>query len=161
MLNSLSPFTLNTQVIASDLNTALSTHKFQPCTTATPSTHGFIYPFAHSEDLAYELNKCIVFAFKIESKVIPASALKKEVAATGLVTASLSDSYQALLPTMTKLTANAATESAAIVAQLQAGKLTVDAAKAIASGMSEDEQTMTHPLLNWYISIRKKLPRNQ
>jgi len=39
--------------------------------------------------------------------------------------------------------------------------LAVDAAKAIASGVSEDEQTMTHPLLNWYISIRKKLPRNQ
>jgi TP901 family phage tail tape measure protein len=56
--------------------------------------------------------------------------LKKEVAATGLITTSLSDSYQALLPTMTKLTANAATESAAIVAQLQAGKLTVDQARA-------------------------------
>jgi TP901 family phage tail tape measure protein len=56
--------------------------------------------------------------------------LKKEVAATGLITNSLSDSYQALLPTMTKLTANAATESAAIVAQLQAGKLTVDQARA-------------------------------
>jgi len=39
--------------------------------------------------------------------------------------------------------------------------LAVDAANAIASGMSEDEQTMTHPLLNWYISIRKKQPRNQ
>ncbi len=39
--------------------------------------------------------------------------------------------------------------------------LAVDAAKAIASDMSEDEQTMTHPLLNWYISIRKKLSRNQ
>jgi TP901 family phage tail tape measure protein len=56
--------------------------------------------------------------------------LKKEVHATGLITSSLSDSYQALLPTMTKLTANAATESAAIVAQLQAGKLTVDQARA-------------------------------
>lgn len=39
--------------------------------------------------------------------------------------------------------------------------LAVDAAKAIASGMFEDEQTMTHPLLNWYVSIRKKLQRNQ
>ena len=39
--------------------------------------------------------------------------------------------------------------------------LAVDAAKAIASGVSQDEQTMTHPLLNWYMSIRKKLPRNQ
>jgi len=55
--------------------------------------------------------------------------LKKEVASTGLITASLSDSYQALLPTMTKLTANAAVESAAIVAQLQAGKITVDQAR--------------------------------
>jgi hypothetical protein len=56
--------------------------------------------------------------------------LKKEVSMTGLITSELSDSYQALLPTMTKLTANAATESAAIVAQLQAGKLTVDQARA-------------------------------
>jgi glucose-6-phosphate isomerase len=45
---------------------------------------------------------------------------------------------------------------------VELGKImAVDAANAIASGMSEDEQTMTHPLLNWYISIRKKLPRNQ
>jgi TP901 family phage tail tape measure protein len=55
--------------------------------------------------------------------------LKKEVATTGLITAGLSDSYQALLPTMTKLTANAAVESAAIVAELQAGKITVDQAR--------------------------------
>jgi glucose-6-phosphate isomerase len=39
--------------------------------------------------------------------------------------------------------------------------LAVDAATAIESGVSQDEQTMTHPLLNWYISIRKKLHRNQ
>ena len=55
--------------------------------------------------------------------------LKKEVSTTGLITTELSDSYQALLPTMTKLTANAATESAAIVAELQAGKITVDQAR--------------------------------
>ena len=58
------------------------------------------------------------------------AVLKKEVATTGLITAELSDSYQALLPTMTKLTQNAAAESAAIVAELQAGKITVDAARA-------------------------------
>ncbi|WP_203368640.1 recombination-associated protein RdgC [Cysteiniphilum marinum] len=81
MLNSLSPFKLNTEIDRVSLNQALTTHIFQPCTTATPSTHGFIAPFAHSEDLAYELNNCLIFAFKIESKVIPASALKKEVAA--------------------------------------------------------------------------------
>ena len=39
--------------------------------------------------------------------------------------------------------------------------LAVDAATAIESGVSQDEQTMTHPLLNWYVSIRKKLSRNQ
>jgi hypothetical protein len=56
--------------------------------------------------------------------------LKKEVATTGLITAELSDSYQALLPSMTTLTQKAAQESAAIVAQLQAGKITVDQARA-------------------------------
>jgi glucose-6-phosphate isomerase len=39
--------------------------------------------------------------------------------------------------------------------------LAVDAASAIAIGSHTDSKTMTHPLLNWYISIRKKLPRNQ
>ena len=39
--------------------------------------------------------------------------------------------------------------------------LAADAATAIESGVSQDEQTMTHPLLNWYVSIRKKLQRNQ
>ncbi len=39
--------------------------------------------------------------------------------------------------------------------------LAVNAATVITSGMSHDEQTLTHPLLNWYVSIRKKLPRNQ
>ena len=39
--------------------------------------------------------------------------------------------------------------------------LAIDAASAIADGSQLDTKTMTHPLLNWYISIRKKLPRNQ
>jgi TP901 family phage tail tape measure protein len=56
--------------------------------------------------------------------------LKTEVAATGTVTASLADSYQALLPQMTKITTLAAEETALIVNQLQAGKLTVEAARA-------------------------------
>ena len=68
--------------------------------------------------------------------------LKKEVASTGLITASLSDSYQALLPTMTKLTANAAVESAAIVAQLQAGKLTVDQARAKIIALNAQVESM-------------------
>lgn len=56
--------------------------------------------------------------------------LKAEVAATGLITDELSASYQALLPQMSRLTTNAAEESALIVKQLQAGKLTVDQARA-------------------------------
>ena len=68
--------------------------------------------------------------------------LKKEVLSTGLITTELSDSYQALLPTMTKLTANAATESAAIVAQLQAGKLTVDQARLKIIELNAQVETM-------------------
>ena len=56
--------------------------------------------------------------------------LKREVAATGTITSSLSDSYQALLPQMTSLTSKAAAASAQIVAELQAGKITVDQARA-------------------------------
>ena len=55
--------------------------------------------------------------------------LKQEVSRTGLITNELSASYQALLPSMTSLIKNAATESSAIVAQLQAGKITVDQAR--------------------------------
>ena len=54
--------------------------------------------------------------------------LKTEVAQTGLITSELSASYQALLPEMTRLTTQAATESAAIVAEMQAGKINVDQA---------------------------------
>jgi len=56
--------------------------------------------------------------------------LKKEVMATGTVTSSLSDSYQALLPEFTEITSLAAQETAAIVAQVQQGKITVEAARA-------------------------------
>ena len=56
--------------------------------------------------------------------------LRREVAATGTITTSLSDSYQTLLPQMTALTSKAAAASAQIVAELQAGKLTVDQARA-------------------------------
>jgi TP901 family phage tail tape measure protein len=55
--------------------------------------------------------------------------LKTEVAATGTITSSLADSYQALLPQMTKITTLAAEETSLIVAELQAGKITVDAAR--------------------------------
>ena len=56
--------------------------------------------------------------------------LKREVASTGAVTTELSTSYQALLPQMTNITTMAAQEAKLIVAQLQAGKVTVDQARA-------------------------------
>ena len=68
-------------------------------------------------------------AIAMQSKAELAT-LKTEIAATGTVTASLSDSYQALLPQMTKITSLAADETALIVKQLQAGKITVEAARA-------------------------------
>ena len=56
--------------------------------------------------------------------------LRQEVAATGTVTTQLSSSYSAMLPPMVELTSLAAAEGAAIVAQLQQGKITVDQARA-------------------------------
>jgi len=58
------------------------------------------------------------------------AALKKEIARTGTFSAEINSTFGQLLPAMTKLTGNAATQSAAIVRQLQAGKITVDAARA-------------------------------
>jgi len=56
--------------------------------------------------------------------------LKAEVMSTGTVTSSLADSYQALLPQFSQITELAAQETAAIVKQLQASKITADQARA-------------------------------
>jgi TP901 family phage tail tape measure protein len=56
--------------------------------------------------------------------------LRKEIASTGYITNELSGSYQALLPEITKITGGAARQSAAIVNQLQAGKINLDQARA-------------------------------
>ena len=56
--------------------------------------------------------------------------LKKEIARTGTFSTDINTTFGQLLPAMTKLTSNAAKESALIVQQLQAGKLTVEAARA-------------------------------
>jgi len=56
--------------------------------------------------------------------------LKTEVMATGTITSSLAESYQALLPQFSEITQLAATETQAIVAELQASKITVDQARA-------------------------------
>ena len=79
MLNSLSPFTLNDTVTVEDLSTALQGDKFIPCANSAQSSTGFTSPLNNSE-LVHESNNCLLFALKIESKVIPASTLKKEVA---------------------------------------------------------------------------------
>jgi TP901 family phage tail tape measure protein len=55
--------------------------------------------------------------------------LKKEVMATGTITSSLSDSYQALLPEFSEITSMAAQETALIVKQLQQSKITADEAR--------------------------------
>ena len=68
--------------------------------------------------------------------------LKREVAATGLITQSLSDSYQALLPEMTQLTNMAAAESAEIVAELQARKITMDQARAKIAALNATVESM-------------------
>ena len=57
------------------------------------------------------------------------AALKKEIATTGTFTTEINTSFGQLLPAMTKLTSNAAAESAAIVAELKAGRITVEVAK--------------------------------
>jgi TP901 family phage tail tape measure protein len=56
--------------------------------------------------------------------------LKQEVMATGTITSSLADSYQALLPQFSEITELAAQETALIVKQLQASKITADQARA-------------------------------
>jgi TP901 family phage tail tape measure protein len=56
--------------------------------------------------------------------------LKKEIARTGTFSADINSTFGQLLPAMTKLTTNAASQSAAVVAQLKAGKINLDAARA-------------------------------
>jgi len=68
--------------------------------------------------------------------------LKKEVMATGTVTSSLSDSYQALLPEFTQITQLAAQETAAIVQQVQQGKITVEAARAKIIALNQQVESM-------------------
>ena len=70
------------------------------------------------------------------------AVLKKEVMATGTVTSSLSDSYQALLPEFTHITQLAAQETAAIVQQVQQGKITVEAARAKIIALNQQVESM-------------------
>ncbi|NDB63607.1 MAG: phage tail tape measure protein, partial [Nitrosopumilaceae archaeon] len=58
------------------------------------------------------------------------AALKKTIALGGTVSSQLLDTFDDILPITSRLSQNAATQSAAIVAELRAGKITVDTAKA-------------------------------
>ena len=68
--------------------------------------------------------------------------LKKEIARTGTFSTEINSTFGQLLPAMTKLTSNAAAESALIVRQLQAGKITVDAARAKIIAINAQLETM-------------------
>jgi TP901 family phage tail tape measure protein len=68
--------------------------------------------------------------------------LKAEVMATGTVTSSLAESYQALLPQFSEITQLAADETQAIVAELQASKITVDQARAKVISMNATVEAM-------------------
>jgi TP901 family phage tail tape measure protein len=57
-------------------------------------------------------------------------ALKKQIVATGVVSKDFMMQFDDILPVVSKLTDNAARESSMIVAELRAGKMTVEAAKA-------------------------------
>jgi len=56
--------------------------------------------------------------------------LKHQIKTTGSFSTEINTTFAALVPEMTKLTTNAARQSAAIVQQLQAGKITMEAARA-------------------------------
>ena len=56
--------------------------------------------------------------------------LKHQIKTTGSFSTDINTTFAALVPEMTKLTTNAARQSAAIVQQLQAGKITMEVARA-------------------------------
>ena len=68
--------------------------------------------------------------------------LRTEVNATKTVTSELAGSYEALLPEMTKITSLAASRTEAIVGELKASKITVDAAKAQVTALNIEIETM-------------------
>jgi TP901 family phage tail tape measure protein len=56
--------------------------------------------------------------------------LRKQIKTTGSFSTEINSTFAALVPEMSKLTSNAARQSAAIVQQLQAGKISMEAARA-------------------------------
>lgn len=82
--------------------------------------------------------------------------LKKEIARTGTFSADINKTFGQLLPAMTKLTTNAATQSAAVVSQLKAGKINLDVARAkIIAINAELEVLMSQTTSQMAISMGK------
>ena len=70
------------------------------------------------------------------------ATLKKEIARTGTFSTDISQSFGQLLPVMTEITNNAAQRSAQIVAQLQAGKITLDTARSRIIALNAEIEAM-------------------
>ena len=68
--------------------------------------------------------------------------LKQQIKTTGSFSTDINTTFAALVPEMTKLTTNAARQSAAIVQQLQAGKITMEAARAKIIAINAQLETM-------------------
>jgi TP901 family phage tail tape measure protein len=70
------------------------------------------------------------------------ATLKKEIARTGTFSEDISNTFSQLLVPMTDITTNAANRSAQIVAQLQSGKITMEAARAKIIALNTEIEAM-------------------
>jgi TP901 family phage tail tape measure protein len=70
------------------------------------------------------------------------ATLKKEIARTGTFSEDISNTFNQLLVPMTDITTNAANRSAQIVAQLQSGKITMEAARAKIIALNTEIEAM-------------------
>jgi len=70
------------------------------------------------------------------------ATLKKEIARTGTFSEDISNTFNQLLMPMTDITTNAANRSAQIVAQLQSGKITMEAARAKIIALNTEIEAM-------------------
>jgi TP901 family phage tail tape measure protein len=82
------------------------------------------------------------------------ASLKKTIALGGTVSSELLATFDDILPMTTRLADNAATESAAIVAQLRAGKLTVDQAKTEIMAINAQLEASLQSEISTYASSR-------
>lgn len=84
-------------------------------------------------------------------------SLKKTIALGGTVSSELLGTFDDILPITEKFTQQAATGSAAIVAEMKAGKLTVDQAKAKIMALNAEIETMMGSALTSFAGSRGKI----